>query len=125
MLDSLVLLPGAAENSPLLGRRLRTARRLSCFLALLLLLLRCFDVVFKDVTDENKLHNRFLQFYDEFEGDYVACLVLHNKYVMTWLVAEGKASKQKPKKTLFAVPGDLLVTKKLKTFVKILTYCSK
>ena len=37
---------------------------------------RCYDVVFKDVTDKNKLHHRFLQFYDEFEGDDVACLAL-------------------------------------------------
>ena len=79
---------------------------------------RCFDVVFKDVTDKNKLHHRFLQFYDEFEGDSVACLALHNSYVMARLVAEGKASKLKPKKTLFAVPGDLLLTKKVKDFCK-------
>ena len=77
---------------------------------------RCFDVVFKDVTDKNKLHHRFLQFYNEFKGDSVACLALHNSYVMARLVTEGKAAKQKPKKILFTVPGDLLLTKNVKDF---------
>ena len=58
---------------------------------------RCFDVVFKDVTVLNKLHHRFLQFYDEFEGDAVACLALHNSYGMAWLAAERKASRQQQK----------------------------
>ena len=37
---------------------------------------------------------------------------------MARLVAEGNASKQTPKKTLFAVLGDLLATKKVKDFCK-------
>ena len=72
--------------------------------------------MFKGVTDKNKLHHRFMQFYDKFEGDSVACLALRNSYVMARIVAEGKASKQKPKKTLFAIPGDLLFTKTVKDF---------
>jgi len=79
---------------------------------------RCFDVVFKDVTVLNKLHHRFLQFYDEFEGDAVACLALHNSYVMARLTAVEKKSRMKVKKTLFTVPGDLLVTEKVKRFCK-------
>ena len=67
-----------------------------------------------------------MQFYDKFEGDSVACLALRNSYVMARIVAEGKASKQKPKKTLFAVPGDLLVTKKVTDFCKDFDlFCSK
>ena len=62
--------------------------------------------MFKGVTDKNKLHHRFMQFYDKFEGDSVACLALHNIYVMARLVAEERASK-------------------LKTFAKILTSCSE
>ena len=82
---------------------------------------RCYAVVFKDVTDTNKPHHMFLKFYDEFEGDDVACLALHNSYVMARLTAVENKSRQKVKKTLFTVPGDLLVTEKVKSFAEILT----
>ena len=79
---------------------------------------RCYNVVFKDVTNTNKFHHRFLQFYDEFEGDSVACLALHNSYVMAQLAAVGKASRQKVNNILLTVPGNLLVTEKVKNFCK-------
>ena len=50
--------------------------------------------MFKDVKDFNKLHFRFLQFYDEFEGDMAACLALHNSYALARLSAVEFAAKK-------------------------------
>ena len=50
------------------------------------------------MTVLNKLHHRFLQFYDEFEGDAVACLALHNSYVMACVTEVEKKSRMKDKK---------------------------
>ena len=66
---------------------------------------RCYDVVFKDVTDTHKLHHIFLQFYDAFEGDAVACLALHNSYVMARLAAVENKSGQKVKKLCSPFPA--------------------
>ena len=46
---------------------------------------RSFDEIFKDVSSTAKLHQRFLAYYDEFEGDVTACLSLYNSYLTSCL----------------------------------------
>ena len=51
---------------------------------------RSFDDIFIHVKGIQGLHQRFLAYYDEFEGDVKACLSLYNSYLASRLVLADK-----------------------------------
>ena len=65
------------------------------------------------------LHFRFLQFYDEFEGDVAACLTLHNSYALARLAAVEHNAKKKLKACLHMLNSDVFVTEEVNK------YCDK
>ena len=69
--------------------------------------------MFKCVYDLNKLQFRFLQFYDEFEGDVASCLTLHNSYALARLAAVEHNAK-KSQKSLHMLNSDVFVTEEVK-----------
>ena len=59
---------------------------------------RAFDEIFRNCTNKNKLHHRYLKIYDEFEGDKTACIALENSYLHANRKATIKAAKRAEEK---------------------------
>jgi len=56
---------------------------------------RSYDLIFKNIETLNSLHQRFVLYYNHFEGDVEACLCLYNSYLAKRMaILESDAKKK-------------------------------
>ena len=79
---------------------------------------RSFDSIFQRCTEEATLHHRFINHYDEFEGDVISCLSLYNSYLHRRLsVACADEKKAVAKVTKKIYDGGLFRTPRVVEFL--------